>query len=302
MPRRVFRLLGFIGFLGLFLSAGPAAPAVQLQATQPEGPAMWRLATDGATVYFLGSFHLLPPSVKWHDVRVDQAMREAKEVAFEVDMRETEKPAAAQMILKRAFLPKGRTLKQEVSADTYVHLEDAVSHLPVQMDVIARAKPWFAATALVLGYMTSQGADPHSGVDTVLTQEAAAAGKRIVGFETVERQVDVMDSLSQEDPDFVLMDAIRFVDDPRGLLAHTVDAWRTGDTEDLDHLMREDLDDMRGAYDRFIVDRNKAWVPQVEEMIHEGGTYFVVVGAGHLVGDDSVIALLRRKGYFIERF
>jgi len=43
-------------------------------------------------------------------------------------------------------------------------------------------------------------------------------------------------------------------------------------------------------------------VPKIEALIRQGGTYFVVVGAGHLVGDQSVIAMLRAKGYAVERY
>jgi hypothetical protein len=288
-----------------FLVAGilqPAAAQPRLELPEPKGPAMWRLQADDARVYLLGSFHLLPPSVDWHDTRVETAMAEADAVAFEIDLREMEKPEVAASIMKRATLPDGQVLKDKLSPETYAHLQRVAADLPINMSTLEKAKPWFAATGLVMAYSMSRGADPAMGVDSVLTREAAAAGKDIRTFETIDQQFDLLETMSQEDPDFLMMDAIRLFEDDHDLLDRTVSAWMSGDSQVLDGLMREDLGPFAGAYERFIVDRNTAWVPQIEAMIREGGTYLVVVGAGHLVGDQGVVALLRERGHHLERY
>ena len=118
----------------------------------------------------------------------------------------------------------------------------------------------------------------------------------------VDEQLDVLGTLSKEDPDLMITDMIRFLDDSTGLLQQVLTAWRTGDANAMDRLIREDLDKHEGVYDRFLTRRNAAWVPKIDALIKNGGTYFVVVGAGHLVGDKSVIALLRAKGYEVERY
>jgi hypothetical protein len=47
-------------------------------------------------------------------------------------------------------------------------------------------------------------------------------------------------------------------------------------------------------------DRHIKWLPQIERMLADGRTHVIVVGAGHLVGKDSVIAMLRAKGITVE--
>jgi uncharacterized protein len=207
----------------------------------------------------------------------------------------------AAKMLARASLPAGRTLRDEVGADTYAHLTRAVAGLPVPMALLERSEPWFVSLPLVAAHMMSQGADPELGVDSVLAREAAAAGKRLAAFETVDEQFDLLETMSREDPDFLLMDTVRYLEDGT-LLERTLAAWRSGDVEALAAVMAEDLDRYPGAYDRFIVARNVRWLAPIEAMIRQGGTHFVVVGAGHLVGDGSVIALLEAKGYAVERF
>ena len=278
-------------------SAAPAAGAVV------QGPAMWTLRTDTAAVYFLGSFHILPPSVPWRDdPRIHTALAEAQAVLFEVDLDDMDKPEVAANIVRRATLPDGKTLREVLTAETYTELTATAGRFAMDMARLEPMQPWLAASGLLVGYMVSKGADPGSGVDSALTRDAKAAGKQVTGLETVDEQLDVLDTLSKEDPDLLITDMIRFLDESTGLLAQTLTAWQTGDTDAMDRLIREDLDKHEGAYDRFLTHRNAAWVPKIDALIRQGGTYFVVVGAGHLVGDQSVIAMLRAKGYEVERY
>jgi uncharacterized protein YbaP (TraB family) len=300
--RRAGHALFLIGFLAAFTWTGGSA-ALQPAAPASGGPAMWKLQTDKAMVYFLGSFHILPPSVTWRDDRrIDTALREAGEVVFEVDLDEMDKPGTAALIVSRATLPDGKTLKDVLTPGTYNEFALAAGKFGMPVAPMERMQPWLAASGLLVGYMTSKGADPGDGVDSRLTREARAAGKQVIGLETVEQQLDVLATLSGHDPDLLITDMIRFVDESTGLLSSILTAWQTGDEDVIDKLMRDDLDKHEGAYDRFITSRNAAWVPKIETLIRKGGTYFVVVGAGHVVGDKSVIAMLRAKGYAVERF
>jgi len=48
-----------------------------------------------------------------------------------------------------------------------------------------------------------------------------------------------------------------------------------------------------------IDDRNKDWVPKIEKMLKEKRTFFITVGAAHLVGPGGVPNLLRQDGYHV---
>lgn len=296
---RAFLLVGLL----IATSWTGGASAAQVAAAGAQGPAMWTLRTDKATVYFLGSFHILPPSVPWRDdTRIHTALAEASTVLFEVDLDDMDKPEVAAKIVRRATLPDGGTLSRVLTPETYGALTLTAGKFGMDMARLEPMQPWLAASGLLVGYMVSKGADPSSGVDSELTRDAKAAGKQVIGLETIDEQLNVLDSLSKEDPDLMITDMIRFLDESTGLLSKILTAWQTGDESVIDQLIREDLDKHEGSYDRFITHRNAAWVPRIDALIKQGGTYFVVVGAGHLVGDKSVIALLRAKGYRVERY
>ena len=299
-----FLLIGFLFAAAWSAGAGAApAPAPAPASPAPSSPAMWKLETDKATVYFLGSFHLLPPDIVWrNDPRIDKALQSADQVLFEVDMAGLDTPEGQAAIVRHGVLPGDRTLHDVLHKETYDALAFAAGRFGMPLARLERLQPWMAAAGLMVGYMTSRGADPESGVDDRLTRDARAAGKPVAGLETIDEQFTALDLLSAQDPDLIITDMLRLLDEKNGVLSQVLAAWREGDEQAIDRLLREDLEKVDGAYDRFITNRNAAWVPKIDALIKQGGTYFVVVGAGHLVGDQSVIAMLRAKGYAIERY
>ena len=58
--------------------------------------------------------------------------------------------------------------------------------------------------------------------------------------------------------------------------------------------------DTPGVYQRLLVARNRRFAARIEAMLQGSGRAFVVVGVGHLVGPDSVPALLRRDGVAVD--
>ncbi len=73
-------------------------------------------------------------------------------------------------------------------------------------------------------------------------------------------------------------------------------AWRTGDAEALDKLLNEASRETPAIFKRLLSDRTQRWAPQVEEWARGDKSVLVVVGAGHLVGKEGLVNLLRNKG------
>jgi uncharacterized protein YbaP (TraB family) len=43
------------------------------------------------------------------------------------------------------------------------------------------------------------------------------------------------------------------------------------------------------------------WLPKIERLLGQEKNYLLVVGVSHLIGADSVIRLLKGKGYSLEQ-
>jgi len=83
-----------------------------------------------------------------------------------------------------------------------------------------------------------------------------------------------------------------------------VRAWKSGDAKGLEAVMTKSLQEEPGLtpiHDKLFVERNRKMVSAVEEYLRNRGTYFVVVGAGHLTGQKGIIEALRKKGYPVEQ-
>ena len=63
----------------------------------------------------------------------------------------------------------------------------------------------------------------------------------------------------------------------------------------------ESFKDYPELLNQLIVQRNKNWVPKIEEFLNHKGNVLVVVGAAHLIGNRGVIEMLRQKGYVVEQ-
>jgi uncharacterized protein YbaP (TraB family) len=145
------------------------------------------------------------------------------------------------------------------------------------------------------------GFDPSSGVERRLTRRASEDHKPIQGLETVREQLEIMARLpDKQQREFLLYS----VDDAERMtteLDDMLDAWRRGDADALAKLLQEGYDEYPDLYRPLTVERNRRWIPQIERLLDEKEDYLIVVGALHLVGTDSVIDLLERKGYKVRQ-
>ena len=78
-------------------------------------------------------------------------------------------------------------------------------------------------------------------------------------------------------------------------------AWREGDSDALARLLSEEFDEFPELYKPLTEDRNRAWLGQLVELLDDRDDYLVVVGALHLVGRNSVVDLLRQRGYEVQQ-
>lgn len=80
-----------------------------------------------------------------------------------------------------------------------------------------------------------------------------------------------------------------------------VQAWLKGDDYRLTTLLLAGMQEYPDLYENVLVERNRRWVTDIEKLVQQGSGAMVVVGAAHLVGKDSVVEMLKAKGYSVEQ-
>ena len=166
-------------------------------------------------------------------------------------------------------------------------------------------EPWFVNLSLTLGMAGAQGFQAEMGLDQHLARRAIEAGKATGALESIDFQLGALDASPMEEQVAGLVDFVdRFAEMP-AVLTELHDAWRSGDTGRLEQLTRVEMQEKAPASYRIMnVQRNDAWVPQLQAMLDGQGKdddVLVVVGSLHLLGSDGVVEKLRAKGYAVER-
>ena len=264
-------------------------------------PAAWRVSgKNGGEVVLLGSMHVLRPSDHPLPPTVDALVDGADGIVMEIDLDDVG-ATEQQRIVFAAMLPQGTVLADVLDEDVYAEVELEMRELGVDLKQLEQFEPWFLAiTALDLG-MRKIGFQAERGVEQYVLGRARAAGKEIVGLETLAFQIGLFDALPREQQQAMLEQTLAELDEGAAVLGEMVAAWRAGELESLSAELLDEFDDFPGLYETLVTKRNTAWVAPLERMLTDGRRHLVVVGALHLVGPDSVIELLERRGHDVER-
>lgn len=219
----------------------------------------------------------------------------------EVDLSSLSEREIVEQTLPHMLLPKGRRLRDEVSPATWAKLEDYFRERGAAIAGVERMRPWAVSTWIAMMEFEAAGMQGEYGVDRHFITEAAEEDRAIRGLETVESQMQVFANLSPHLQELMLEDALaRIETDPADL----VSAWETGDEEQLTLLLLGPLDEnpeFEEFYEALFFRRNEAMAAQIAELVGDGLQRFVVLGAAHMLGDRGIPALLRARGFRVER-
>lgn len=281
-------------------AATTAAPAA---ASRPAPkPLLWKVSDQDNSIYLLGSFHLLKADDYPLSSDIEQAFAEADKLVFEVPPAELSDPALGLKMAQLAGYSDGRTLSQVVPVDVLAKMKQVLGAEHVSQ--LEAMEPWFINLGLLIGVSQKLGFQPDQGLDLHLARRAEAASKPVAGLETADQQLAVLDSTPMDEQVAGLRDFLADPAEAQKLLTETHEAWRNGDAKRLGELAIDQFrTDTPVTYRIINVQRNDAWVPQLQQMLDgakEGNT-LVVVGAMHLLGPDGVVEKLRAKGYRVER-
>ena len=261
---------------------------------------LWSLQGKTNKVYLLGSVHMLQPSEEL-PAAIDAAYADAESLLMEIDMDDLDPAEMRQAVTDLAMLPADQTLQQQLGAQTYEQFTTKARAMGIEPAMLDHFRPWFAAITLVQLQLMKMGLDPESGVERRLTARAAGDGKPIEGLETAREQLEIMARLPEKQQREFLLYSVEDAERMASEVDKLVAAWRRGDATQMAKLLQEGFDEYPDLYRPLTVDRNRKWIPQIERLLEGRDDYLVVVGALHLVGTDSVIDLLERKGYKVNQ-
>lgn len=289
--RALFASLLTVAALALASCTPAAAP----------NPALWRIADADSEIWIFGSVHVLPPNLRWRSERVNAAFAAAEEFVTETDAGPNA-PANYQALAARyGSLPEGETLWTRLTLEDSERLQRIARENDIDPAALSRLRPWLAALQLSYAALARAGQRADAGVEAVLHAEARASGKRLSFLETPEEQVRVLADLAPADEAHFLSLTLDEIEQGTAGANEMDSAWSRGDIAELERQLNAQWRETGPAiHSAVIVNRNRNWADQLAARLEGEGTLFIAVGAAHLLGDDSLIALLRARGIEVE--
>ena len=300
--------------------------AVRLAGEDSKG-FFWEIQGVNNAVYLLGSIHLGDNAIYPFSEAIMSAFDNSANLVVEVDIAGlNEEDMAYITAMQLVDYENGETIADYLSEETFELYRSLVEALELPDDLYY-IKPWAATLGLTTMLMSAGEAEESAaiGVDMLLLTKAYSMNKNILELESTRAQIEMLASFSDELQErqllAVLYSAFGGGDEAEETeevnseelqlaLAMFLAAIKAGDEEVFGAMMEAsraiDRDDpLDVEYDTAMwANRNIGMAEGIARLLEsdtDDGNYFVVVGAGHYFGDDSVIVLLTEMGYDVVR-
>jgi uncharacterized protein YbaP (TraB family) len=258
--------------------------------------ALWELHGKHNTVYILGSIHVLRPSDYPLSAAVLNAYGSAKSIFMEVNLEEIDPLQMQTELLDSARLPEGKSLPEVMGKQRYERAGALAREVGVELSIFDAFAPWFVAEAISQLQLQQLGFQPQSGVEMFFLEHARSDGKPVAGLETVHDQIALFDALSMDEQADYLVSSLEEAHDLPKEVDAMVRAWSSGNTQWFADQLKAEFGRDPKLYKSILVARNRKWVPKIEALLNDDKNYLVIVGTGHLVGEGSVLELLKKDG------
>lgn len=265
------------------------------------GPPAWHVGGEaGGELWLLGSVHYLREDDHPLPDVVDRLYSRADALVMELDLDDLDPVESRSSFLGAGLLPDGVTLEDRLGPELLDAAEQQARLLGFELRLLERFEPWLVAVTLLDRGMAQRGYHAEVGVESHLLGRAEADDKPVLGLETIDAQARVFDGLSAMQQQALLEQTLEELASPDDAIEALIEAWRDGRLDELAEGLEAEFEAFPRLYDALVVERNRNWVARLEEYLGKADSHLVVVGALHLVGEDSVVELLRERGFSVE--
>jgi len=188
-------------------------------------------------------------------------------------------------------------LEKHVSPETWAKVKEWCGKRGLAPSSMNRFRPWFVALLITNMEYAALGAKADKGVDTHFEERAKKDGKPATGLETVEFQIQLFASLSDQQQRELLDQTLAEVSEVAVEFEKLLKAWKQGDLKTLHDMLFREAEKHPELMKLFLTDRNLAWMDRLEEILRKGEKAMVLVGTAHLTSETGLIELMRKRGY-----
>ena len=258
---------------------------------------VWVVKGAKATVYLAGSCHVLRASDHPLPAEFEMAYARARKIIFEAPPGDMEKPEYIQKLMTIAVYTDGTTLQDHLTPAVYAAAQKFCKERNYPFEQYQAFRPWMLSMMLTMQEMQRIGIAADFGVDHYFQQKAIKDAKATSGLETADEQLGFLSLMDGNMGNEQVSETIDDLSQLQTKITDILNSWRRGDEAGIEAFSLRELKNYPQLYSALMVDRNKKWAPKIEDFLNAGVDTMVIVGVAHLAGQDSVVDLLRKRGY-----
>lgn len=318
------KILGFVSLLLILFNQYkiPVSFANEIESVEEQELLIWRVDSKPGSiysVYILGSYHT-SEKCQLNSRAFEHAFKDAETVVFEINsLNDPNLQFQVQQTLINLIREKGVPSSQEESlkgildSETYELLKKKLAEQGMPLDNISNLKPWvfllMQQSQQIVQQMNQSQQKTECGLDFMITEQAQSQNKPTMGLETADYQIEMFvnlfigietEKLTEYIKVFVKSEISSndyFKQEINGI-TNSIDQ---GNVSQLEDLINDWCETDAESCQSLLINRNYNWIPTIENFLQETEDKLVVVGAGHLVGEDGIINLLEKQGYRVRR-
>lgn len=200
-------------------------------------------------------------------------------------------------ILSKLMLPEGEVLDtyfRPAQLDSLLDFMEKDLSIPRSMYSItfSKMKP-FVLMQLILA---KQFEGETESYDMNIMNLAKEHNIKLIGLETVEQQLAFFDSIPTKYLINEICQSTKNIDSIKNATIQMQAVYSKGNLDSLAILMQDTTSILSDFQSILLDNRNLNWTEQLKTLL-KGKKTFIAVGAGHLVGKNGLIELLRAQGY-----
>jgi len=301
MPKKLIilfaLLLGFVG-QGVF-AAGVSEPGSQRRGQ------LYRITHDGKTSYLFGTIHVGRDGFYPLDAEASRALLDSNTLVLELDIRQDLPFQKA--LARHGRYPDGDVVQNHLTPATLNKMVTALARAGMSLQSVQHYKPWLIANLLVGTELDTHGFQRSQAVEYALLAAAQKQEKTVQELESAEYQLGLFDMLDARQQEQYLVESLADLASGSSLKKSKalIDAWSAADAPGITAAWQTATtgDSISAGFMQRVLlgKRNPEMAANIERIMQQDKVAFVGVGLLHLVGDDGLPQLLKRRGYQVEQ-
>ena len=257
--------------------------------------------TSSASVYLMGSIHFADKSFYPLRKVIEDKYDSSDFLVVELNSAVIDPQRYKKIVSERGEYKGDDGIENHITPETLTSLKKQLKLFKIPLSAVRKSKPGLLVTMLSMVQVIKMGYTPGLGIDQHFLNKDKE--KPIIELESLEQQLDLL--INMAEGDLLLRETLSSMEKSREFINRLMLAWKAGDESAMTELLfveaLREYPSFEVVYDQLFYERNITMTDKIKQFLKKDASYFVIVGAGHLVGDKGIVRLLKNSGYSVTR-